>query len=240
MAIEREKILDEAMSLLNEVGLDQFTTRRLAERLRVQQPALYWHFKSKSALLDALNDLMLDRYHKHRIPVRREPWDVFTIANARSFRRAMQAVRNGARLNAGTRPSTTQFADAEAQLELYVEAGFTPDQALNISIGIARYVVGFVLEEQDERDRTEDESAWGGGDPMTEIAPFPILSAALKPLIRTGTINTDGIFEGALNYMVEGIRASLPRHRRRRAMPGKADAPRQRAVRTRTAPPRAR
>jgi len=150
----------------------------------------------------------------------------------------MQAVRNGARLNAGTRPSTTQFADAEAQLELYVAAGFTPGEALNISIGIARYVVGFVLEEQDERDRTEDESGWGGGDPMTEVAPFPILSAALKPLLRTGTINTDGIFEGALAYMVEGIRASLPRGRRRRPAPGVQDV--RRAKRSRPAPPRSR
>ena len=49
MAIEREKILDAALMLINEVGLDKFTTRRLAERLGVQQPALYWHFRSKSA-----------------------------------------------------------------------------------------------------------------------------------------------------------------------------------------------
>jgi len=30
MAIEREKILDAALALINEVGLDQFTTRKLA------------------------------------------------------------------------------------------------------------------------------------------------------------------------------------------------------------------
>lgn len=66
MAIEREKILDVALDLLNEVGLDQFSTRRLAERLGVQQPALYWHFKNKSTLLDALNGEMLARFHDNR------------------------------------------------------------------------------------------------------------------------------------------------------------------------------
>ena len=222
MAIEREKILEEALKLLNEVGLDQFSTRRLAERLGVQQPALYWHFRSKSALLDALNGEMLARYHEHRRPAPDEAWDEFTISNARSFRRALLAVRNGARLNAGTRPTVREFADAERQLQVYVDAGFSPQQALNIAISVTRYVVGFVLEEQDERERADDgESEWGDGDPMQEVAPFPLLSAALKPLLATGTINTEAVFEGGLAYMVEGMRQGLqqPRPRRRAAAP---------------------
>lgn len=212
MAIERERILEAALALLNEVGLDQFSTRRLAERLGVQQPALYWHFRNKSALLDALNGEMLARFHDDRLPRPGESWDDFTLANARSFRRALLAVRNGARLNAGTRPTTREFADAEAQLRVYVDAGFSAEQALTIAIGVTRYVVGFVLEEQDERQRSEDgESEWGDGDPMDEVAPFPLLSAALLPLLGdgAGTVNTEAVFEGGLGYMIAGMRASL-------------------------------
>jgi TetR/AcrR family tetracycline transcriptional repressor len=209
MAIEREKILEAALALVNEVGLDNLTTRRLAERLGVQQPALYWHFRSKSALLDALNEMMLVRFHRHRLPSPGERWDEFSIANARSFRKALLAVRDGARLNAGTHPSTNQFADAERQLELYVEAGFTPAQGLAIAIGIARFVTGFVHEEQDERERAGDQPAWGDRDPLAELAPFPILSEALKPLIGEGTVNTEIVFEGGLGYMIAGMRSSL-------------------------------
>src|SRR3954464_7591293 len=100
MAIEREKILEAALSVLNETGLDQFSTRRLAERLGVQQPALYWHFKSKSELLDAMNSEMLARFHERRLPQRGEAWDAFTLANARSLRKALLSVRDGARINA--------------------------------------------------------------------------------------------------------------------------------------------
>jgi TetR/AcrR family transcriptional regulator, tetracycline repressor protein len=209
MAIERDKILDAALALLNEVGLDQLTTRKLAERLGVQQPALYWHFKSKSALLDALNEVVLERFHERRFPRAGERWDEFTIAHARSFRKALLAVRDGARLNAGTRPSAHQFADAERELELYVAAGFTPTQALSIALGVARYVTGFVLEEQDERERAGDESDWGGGDPLHELAPFPLLSEAIKPMIEGGAINTETVFERGLSYMVAGIKASV-------------------------------
>ena len=213
MAIEREKILDAALALINEVGLDQFTTRKLAERLGVQQPALYWHFKNKSALLDELNDLILARFHKHRFPDHGETWDKFTVNHARSFRTALLAVRNGARINAGTRPSTRQVAEAERQLELYVGAGLSPAQALTVAIGVARYVVGFVIEEQDERDRVDDGSDWNGGDPMAEVTAFPVLAEALKPLLGEGTINTESVFERGLAYMVAGIRASLPADR---------------------------
>lgn len=214
MAIEREKIIDAAMTLLNDVGLDKFTTRRLAERLGVQQPALYWHFKSKSALLDALNEEMLARYHSHRLPGPRQTWDQFAVANARSFRDAMLAVRDGARINAGTRPSSTQFADAERQLQLYVDAGFSGEEAFNISIALARYVVGFVLEEQDERERSDEDGRGSDADPLAEVAPYPILTEVLKPLLDGGSINTVGVFEAGLAYLVDGARQSLARKRK--------------------------
>ncbi len=213
MAIEREKILEAALAVLNEVGLDQFSTRKLADRLGVQQPALYWHFKSKSVLLDAINGEMLARYHKHRLPSPGERWDEFTFSNARSFRQALLSVRDGARINAGTHPSTREFGDAERQLQLYVDAGFSADEAFNIAISTTRYVVGFVLEEQGERE-SEDEDFWQGGNPMDEVAPFPILSKALTPLIAGGTINTVGVFEGGLRYMIDGMRQSLAQRQR--------------------------
>jgi TetR/AcrR family tetracycline transcriptional repressor len=208
MAIEREEILEAALVLINEAGLDKFTTRKLAERLGVQQPALYWHFRSKSDLLDALNELMLERLQPHRHPAPGETWEEFMLASARSFRLALLSVRNGARINAGTRPTARQFADAELQLRLYVDAGFSAGEALNISIAVTRYVVGFVLEEQDERERTEDEAA-SIGDPIEEVAQFPLLSIALKPLFAAGTVNTEGVFEAGLGYLLAGIRESL-------------------------------
>lgn len=214
MAIEREKIVDAALTLLNEVGLDRLTTRKLAERLGVQQPALYWHFRNKSALLDAVNDEMLVRHHRHRVPQPGETWEAFARANARSFRDAMLAVRDGARVNAGTRPSGTQFADAERQLQLYVDAGFSGEEAFNISIALARYVVGFVLEEQDERVRSEEDEAIAGEEPLAEVAPYPILAEVLKPLLDGGAINTDGVFEGGLGYLIDGARLSLERRRK--------------------------
>lgn len=207
MAIDRGRIVDEAMALLNEVGIDKLTTRKLAERLGVQQPALYWHFKNKSALLDAINSEMLARYHTHRLPSPGEGWVDFTYATARSMRKTLLAVRDGARIAAGTRPSTTDFVDAEKQLKLYVDAGFTAEEALHASISVARYVVGYVLEEQGERERMEEEVGQDS-DLDAELTPFPILAEAFRSLEKEGSINTEQAFERGLKYMVEGMRLS--------------------------------
>lgn len=208
MAIDRDRIVDEALLLLNEVGIDKLTTRKLAERLGVQQPALYWHFRNKSALLDAVNSAMLARYHTHRLPSSGEGWVDFTFATARSMRKTLLAVRDGARLAAGTRPSTTDFADAELQLTLYVNAGFTAEEALHISISVARYVVGYVLEEQGERERMDEEDGLAG-DIDGKLAPFPLLAEAFRSLEKGGSINTEAAFERGLGYLVAGMKAGL-------------------------------
>ncbi|SEQ38483.1 transcriptional regulator, TetR family [Devosia sp. YR412] len=210
MAMDRDRIVDEALALLNEVGIDKLSTRKLAERLGVQQPALYWHFANKSALLDAVNSAMLTRYHTRRLPVAGEDWVNFTFANARSMRATLLAVRDGARLTAGTRPSVAEFADTERVLKLYVDAGFSPSEAFGVAIAVTRYVVGYVLEEQGERERDLlEDQANVLTDLTAEVAPFPVLAEALKSLVQVGTINTEAVFERGLRYMVDGMQASL-------------------------------
>ena len=118
--LQREAVIRTALELLNDVGMEGLTTRRLAERLGVQQPALYWHFKNKRALLDALAEAMLTINHTHSTPRDDDDWRSFLKGNACSFRRALLAYRDGARIHAGTRPAAPQMEKADAQLRLSV------------------------------------------------------------------------------------------------------------------------
>ncbi|HDB9777507.1 TPA: TetR family transcriptional regulator, partial [Escherichia coli] len=43
--LQPNTVIRVALDLLNEVGVEALTTRKLAKRLGVQQPALYWHFR---------------------------------------------------------------------------------------------------------------------------------------------------------------------------------------------------
>src|SRR5438445_9330511 len=48
-SLTREEIVDAAMTLVDEVGLDALTMRAVADRLGVYPNALYWHIGSRSA-----------------------------------------------------------------------------------------------------------------------------------------------------------------------------------------------
>ena len=137
--LQPNTVIRAALDLLNEVGVDGLTTRKLAERLGVQQPALYWHFRNKRALLDALAEAMLAENHTHSVPRADDDWRSFLIGNARSFRQALLAYRDGARIHAGTRPGAPQMETADAQLRFLCEAGFSAGDAVNALMTISYF-----------------------------------------------------------------------------------------------------
>jgi TetR/AcrR family tetracycline transcriptional repressor len=50
LVLTREQIVEEALALLREGGLAEVSLRKIAARLGVKAPSLYWHVESKEAL----------------------------------------------------------------------------------------------------------------------------------------------------------------------------------------------
>jgi len=225
MKLDREVILETALGLLDEVGMDKLSTRLLAERLGVQQPALYWHFRNKRALLDAMNSELLRRAHKRQLPLPDESWETFLRENARSFRRALLARRDGARLHAGTEPDPGDLEMVEAQLAAVVDRGVPATQAMTLLIALGRYTVGCVLEEQaappdaEARQQALDASA----------ASRPLLAEAFASYREAGP---DAMFDIGVDLMIEGAKARLEKIEAAEASP----APRRKSSR-RPSPP---
>lgn len=201
--LDREKIVDEALALLDEVGLDALSTRAVAERLGVRQPALYWHFRNRRALLDAMNDRILATTHTRSVPWPNEPWRDFLFANARSFRHALLSRRDGARVHAGTVVGAQAFDAIEQQLACLTRGGMALGAAADLLIAIGRYTVGCVLEEQAEDGETT---------PGPGVGDHPLLAAALAAHGRQGA---DASFEAGLAMLIDGAAA-----RRERDTPG--------------------
>ena len=64
LGLTREKISKEALRLIDAQGLEEFSTRKLGRALGCEAMAIYWHFPSKDALLDAVvEELMADVGH---------------------------------------------------------------------------------------------------------------------------------------------------------------------------------
>src|ERR1051326_1046185 len=104
MALDRAQVVKTAIDLLDEVGLDGLTLRRLAKQLGVQAPALYWHFKNKQELLDQMAETIAHDEAPLRPVTPDIPWDEWIAQRARDMRASLVRHRDGAMLAASTRP----------------------------------------------------------------------------------------------------------------------------------------
>ena len=200
MAIERKKIVAEAIALLDEVGYDNLTTRRLAERLGVKQPALYWHFKNKRALFDAIDEAILAPHHAAVTPRAGDDWRVFLVSYGESIRRALLAHRDGGRVHAGAPPSHDQLGQTDAQITLLCGAGFSPLIAMQALLTINAFVLGSVIDQQADE---EHGLGWDKAETLTD-GRLPAFEASLTAMQEGGR---DAAFTAGLEMIVTGLDA---------------------------------
>lgn len=198
--LDKETIIAVALDLLNEVGMDGLTTRKLAQKLGIEQPTLYWHVKNKRTLLDALAVEMLKRHHDHFLPSSDETWQVFMRNNALSFRRALLSYRDGAKVHLGTRPSSEQFTVVEAQLQFMIDSGFTLKSGLYAISAIGHFTLGSVLEQQEHAEAVKERNSSGD-----EFMP-PLLAEAIQIMDNDNGIQA---FLFGLNALIQGFETTL-------------------------------
>ena len=203
--LTRQQIVTTALGLLEEVGYEGLTTRRIAQALGVKSPALYWHFKNMRELSDALVETMLQSqdWPGPGTPGLLAP-EAWLAARAHAFRRALLAHRDGAAIHAGTSPSSDALPALDLQLAALVAHGLTADDALRTVLAISRYTVGWVLEEQAQAQR----------DDGRRISPAP---ASGSTLARAQAVidqrDRDADFAFGLHALIDGAI-------RNRAIPG--------------------
>lgn len=147
MRLTRDQVVTGGLGLLDDVGLDKLTMRRLAEALGVQNGATYWHFSSKQALLQAMADRMLEDVTTTLDPGL--PWEARIAETAHRLRRALLARRDGARLFAGVFfPLPNALAYGETMIGTLREAGLPLRDAVWAVDALTYYVVGHATEEQ--------------------------------------------------------------------------------------------
>ncbi|MEW2120614.1 TetR/AcrR family transcriptional regulator C-terminal domain-containing protein [Streptomyces sp. NPDC005474] len=208
--LDRTRVADTALRLLNEAGLDGLTLRAIAKELDVKAPALYWHFKDKQALLDEMATEM------YRRMVRDTPldpglgWRERTLASNRGLRAALLGYRDGAKVFSGSRFTGTEHAvQIEANLRCFVDAGFTLDQAVRATMTAYVYTVGFVTEEQGVHPVPgERREGYDVEERARRMAGFPLAAAAGGEIFE----GYDRQFEEGLDLLLTGIEAKYMGH----------------------------
>ncbi|HEY0496914.1 MAG TPA: TetR/AcrR family transcriptional regulator C-terminal domain-containing protein [Kutzneria sp.] len=193
MPLRRDQVVEAALELLDEVGLDAFTTRALTDRLGVQRGALYWHVKSKQELLAAVTELVV-------APVFADTgddngdWADDLVEFAHRLRAAMLAHRDGARLVAAHVTMTRSGVELlENALARYTRQGIPLPVAARWGDIMASYVTGYVLQEQ------------------SSPAPVPVDVSAAAPDVQDfftgGHPSSAETFAASVRTIVLGMRA---------------------------------
>lgn len=147
--INRSDVIEASLELLNEVGLEALTLRAIARRLDVQAPALYWHFRSKDDLLDAMSTHILLSLGTGAVLGDTAPWTVWMPAYADHLRETLLGYRDGARLVSGRYLTDPQlFLVMEGFLQRSERDGLAPQFAARALATLSAFVTGFVIEEQ--------------------------------------------------------------------------------------------
>ena len=146
MALSHSEVLDGAMRVLDEVGLDGLTMRRLADALGVQAGAIYWHFANKQELHDAMVEAMMVGLLEAPL---QGPWDEQLAELARRVTAALSRHRDGARLaTLAVRPGPNGLAVSETMLRIVREAGFTKEMTVWATAVLGYYLLGYVTDVQ--------------------------------------------------------------------------------------------
>ena len=194
MPVTRGQIVAAALDLLDEAGLDGLTLRRLAGRLGIRAPTLYWHVRDKRELLDLLAAAILDEaLAAWREPQPGQPWWEWLGARARVMRAALLAHRDSARIVAGNRPPESSLPGIERQLQALGGAGFTPRDGLLALLALNAYVIGDVIDQQADETRRRPAPTKPAAETMVPALPgTPGPAAPAGPVAPEGRVAPEG------------------------------------------------
>ncbi|MDH6127950.1 TetR/AcrR family transcriptional regulator C-terminal domain-containing protein [Kitasatospora sp. GP82] len=207
--LDRAQVVETALRLLNETGLEGLTLRRIATELDCKAPALYWHFANKQALLDELATEMLRRMIATTAsPGPDAPWQEWITATSRALRSILLSCRDGAKVFSGTRLTETVHAERmDGLLGALVRAGFAFPDAVEAYFASYAFTVGFVIEEQAVEPLPGQRAPGYDEDERAAlIGPdFPLAAAAGAGLFS----GYEERFERGLAVVVAGVEAVL-------------------------------
>src|SRR5581483_4664872 len=191
--LSRSKIVEAAVELIDSEGVDQLNIRKLARRLDVQGPSIYYYFADRDEVLAAVGLTVLQEI---RIPKRRsQRWTDWLLQDALAYYRAVEAHPNIAPilLDRRTRPGAAERFNAA--LEQMQDAGISPADGLALIDAVEGLALSWLAFSR-APDQAED---FGNLDKLT----YPLLDVA-----RRKHILDESSYRRVVSALIKGFELS--------------------------------
>jgi TetR/AcrR family transcriptional regulator, tetracycline repressor protein len=211
--LTRERVINTALRIMDEEGLDAVSMRRVGRELGVEAMSLYHHVRDKEDLLLGIREQVLSQFLDPGIE---GDWEVRARQAARSWRHILRAHPNIMALISESKRfemTPTSMRPTEAALRLLLEVGLPEDDAVKAYCALGGFIVGFVMFEIGVTRASGPEDQPPTPEGLMAALPadeFPCFMSSL-PYLMQGDI--DQRFEYGLDLLVAGIRsksASVP------------------------------
>ena len=207
--LSRERILESALALADENGIDALSMRKLGEQLGFEAMSLYNHVANKDDLLDGMLDLVLGEMEPplpgEGLPgVRRSAVSAHDALTRHPWAAAL--LMTPSRI----RPGRLAFMDA--LLRALREAGFSAETTYHAYHVIDAHIIGFSLWQSTHdfslpSEITDDLQAFL--DRMLPQEMYPDLHAHGMQHLADGAHQEVSAFEYGLDLLLAGLKAKL-------------------------------
>jgi AcrR family transcriptional regulator len=209
--LTRKRVLQAAVALADETGIESLTMRKLGQALGVEAMSLYYHVANKEALLDGMVDLV---FGEIEFPTGGADWKAAMRQRAVSARAALRRHPWAVALMESRRtPGPANLRHHDAVLGCLRRAGFAVALTAHAYSLLDAYVYGFALQEAS--------LPFKGPEETTEVAQeimagFPadayphLTELAVQHVLRPGYDYGDE-FEFGLDLILDGLQRTAQR-----------------------------
>lgn len=205
LPLTRERILESALALVDQSGLESLTMRKLGQELGFEAMSLYNHVSNKDDLLDGILDLVLA---EAQFPSPVGDWDAAIRSSAISVHdtlRRHQWACPLVMLPGRIRPARLQYM--EALLHRLREAGFSAETTYTAYHVLDAHILGFSLWQASHTYSDIDVADMAERFKNT-ITPdtYPYLSEHAHQHFVDGSHSEVRAFEFGLDLILDGLR----------------------------------
>ncbi|PYI52061.1 TetR/AcrR family transcriptional regulator C-terminal domain-containing protein [Paenibacillus flagellatus] len=211
--LDRSRIVNAALAVLQAEGLERISMRNIAEHLGVKAAALYYHVKDKEQLLHLLAEKIGS---ETELPGEELPWRERLSQWAFGFRGTLHRYRDAAAIMGATIAAGPSRLDhIEFLFRTLSEAGFRDEHVPWLAAMLKNYVTGFADEEARLADRARREETNADGLADAYAGKFRALAPDRYPHMirlasRTTAVEWEREFRFGLDVLLDGFEAKRP------------------------------
>ncbi|WP_375180093.1 TetR/AcrR family transcriptional regulator C-terminal domain-containing protein [Enterococcus rotai] len=148
--LSKEKIVQAAFQLLTEKpDLEKLSMRKVAQRLGIQAPAIYWHVENKQALLQSMAEEIEDHFMP---PKPQANWKETIYAYMENYYELYQQYPCATEIEIQTIPSyPSRLRNLDAILGILNEAGFSIELSYMTITSLQHLLFGMLMDSSEER-----------------------------------------------------------------------------------------